>query len=192
MRLVSSISLSLGVLVMSGTRNNPWHICGLEEHREVALEYGLYMADFSALESELYVLFSVMIGSRPATLAASQAILGHIQSLSLKITTMENFIPFAHLGETPAGDLRIALKIVRGCNNFRNSLAHGLFCTNNNGLHLSPYAFETRRKVRPIPISATVIARRRTLDLSRAYFMIKAAQRGQPLPHGMSQDITIA
>lgn len=83
---------------MSGTFDKPWKLYTLERHPEVAREYGRYMAAFSNVGAMVYILFAKMLGDA-SKLARAQAVLSHVQSFSLKLTTVENYLPHSVLDE---------------------------------------------------------------------------------------------
>ncbi|PTE08210.1 hypothetical protein [Mesorhizobium helmanticense] len=175
--------------MVSDSDSDTWVITDLEKHQDVALEYGLYMAEFSRMESQFYWLFSKLLNREAKSFGNAQAILGHIQSFSTKLDTISNYLPYARLVPLQKREISAAIALARKSNTFRNSTAHGLFCLKDGTLHLWPYAFETTRKTLARPFSAAIIAEERLESLNVVLSMLECLLGGRPLPNGAIERI---
>src|ERR1700687_4245108 len=91
---------------------------------ELAQQIGQFTAAFASLEHLLWSLYGLILGGA-GTDKQAVALLGHIDSFSLNLTAVENFIPHSFINPEQQ---TVALQIIeqtRQCNTFRNALDHG-------------------------------------------------------------------
>jgi hypothetical protein len=126
---------------------------------ELAEHVGQFMASFAALEHLLWSLYGKMLGSTNNRSAI--ALLGHIESFAIKLTAMKNFIPYCHLPQPQREMAATLFNQVREINAFRNSLAHGLYLSDEKGtrVEILAYATSTDRKPKQSPLTTTLLAR---------------------------------
>jgi hypothetical protein len=118
---------------------------------------GQFMATFAALEALLWEMYGQILGSKGA---AAMAMLGHIESFAIKLTAIENFLPFAPIDEEKRNAAQRYLGTVREINTFRNTLAHGLYLSDDNGTKVDvvAHATSTGRKPKIIPLTSDLLA----------------------------------
>jgi hypothetical protein len=112
---------------------------------KLAESVGQYMASFAALEMLLWCLYGKVVNSN---MDGAMAMLGHIESFALKLTAIENFVIYSGLSDEHKKAAREFFVIARECNAFRNSLAHGLYLSDDDGtrVELVSYASSANRK----------------------------------------------
>lgn len=118
---------------------------------------GQFMAAFASLERFLWELYGEILGANGN---AAIAMLGHIESFAIKLTAIENFLPYCALTDQAKGQAATALERARGINTFRNTLAHGIYLSDENGtvVDVMAYATTTTRKPKLIRLTAELLS----------------------------------
>src|SRR5208282_6305282 len=101
---------------------------------------GQFMASFASLERLLYELYGKILGNKGD---AAIAMLGHIESFSIKLTAMENFLPYCPLDAEKLNIVAKFLGRARDINTFRNTLAHGIYLSDENATTVDVLAYAT-------------------------------------------------
>jgi hypothetical protein len=130
----------------------------LHAHPKLAESVGQFMATFAGTERLLWFLYGAILGNSET---AARALLGHIESFSIKLTAIENYLPHSSLSLYKRRSAEEFLGTARECNTFRNSLAHGLYLSNEAGtkVELLSYATSTGRKPKQVQLTTALLGK---------------------------------
>lgn len=113
---------------------------------------GQFMASFASLERFLWELYGKILGTHGD---GAIAMLGHIESFSIKLTAMQNYLPYCQLAARELNSAAHFLDTARECNTFRNALAHGLYVSDEGGTKVEVLAYLTTTTRKPKRIILT-------------------------------------
>lgn len=177
---------------MSGSASDPWQLYDLEENREVAMEFGLYMAAFAVIETYTYDLFSRMLGGDGSTIGNAQVILKHNQSFGQRLKVIRGYLDFSTIAHDARPTYLAAIGIIEECNAYRNTLVHGVFVRNSTKkVFLSRRAFEDGKNPTHDPISEIDIREHRLQDLERGLSILELLAAGRSIPKNIPLDPTV-
>jgi hypothetical protein len=110
----------------------------------LAERVGNYTACFAMMETALWLLYARVLGCNTD---GALALLGHIESFSIKLTAIESFLPHSALSQDIKERCSEIFRTARECNAFRNKLAHGIYSTNAaaDRVILAAFAMSTSR-----------------------------------------------
>jgi hypothetical protein len=124
---------------------------------ELAQHVGQFVAAFATMERMIWCLYGKALGSDDD---GAIAMLGHIESFSIKLTAIEKFLPHSpHITPDQRKAFGGFLDSARAANAFRNSLAHGIYLSDEDGtkVELLTYATSTGRKAKQFALTTTLL-----------------------------------
>jgi hypothetical protein len=125
---------------------------------DLAQHVGQFVAAFATMERMIWFLYGKVLGSNDE---GAIAMFGHIESFGIKLTAIQNFVPHsAHIAPEEKSDFYNLLEAARKVNAFRNSLAHGIYLSDNEGtkVEILTYATSTgRRKAKQFPLTTALL-----------------------------------
>lgn len=124
---------------------------------ELAQHVGQFVAAFATMERMIWCLYGKALGSDDD---GAIAMLGHIESFAIKLTAIQNFLAYSrHITDDERRDFYDFLETARASNAFRNSLAHGIYLSDDAGtkVELLAYATSTARKAKQRALTVTLL-----------------------------------
>jgi hypothetical protein len=127
---------------------------------DLAQQIGQFTAAFASLEHLLWSLYGLILCGA-GTDRQAIALLGHIDSFTIKLTAILNFLPYSFINPGQQTVARKLLERARQCNIFRNALAHGLYLSDDQGtrVELLSYATSTGRKPKQQQLTVPLLER---------------------------------